>query len=232
LDNAAKVCNEHSANNISSKKKSLGEIAMSVDDEYLMNAAMHEGFLAQSNNLLSTGVDIDELIELEGAICKVEHVNGSAYTDLHGDLRMNDDGLYCAAAQRGRNSGLYGAAALTAGVGGGGGGDDLFAMGGHICDGVERIAMPEQWPFPKTPDCKSHVEDFDDIVGRERTLAMKRMIDKTLTESARKMACTVRTALAKNDDIYVSIVKDLLPTGPRFEDVLDVCLMQASIDMK
>jgi hypothetical protein len=140
LDNAARVCNTHCkvAYNISSKKKSLGEIAMSVDDEYLMNAAMHEGFLAQSNNLLSTRVDIDELIELEGAIRKVEHVNGSTYTDLHGDLRMNNDGLYRAAAQRGRNSGLYGAAALTAAVGGGGGGDECpCAMGGHICDGVE-----------------------------------------------------------------------------------------------
>jgi hypothetical protein len=44
LDNAAKVCDTHCkvAYNISSKKKSLGEIAMSVDDEYLMNAAMHE----------------------------------------------------------------------------------------------------------------------------------------------------------------------------------------------
>ncbi len=41
---------------------------------------------------------LDELIKLEGAICKVEHVNGSTYTDLHGDLRMNDDGLYHAAA--------------------------------------------------------------------------------------------------------------------------------------
>jgi hypothetical protein len=218
--------------NISSKKKSLGEIAMSVDNEYLMNVAMHEGFLAQSNNLLYTGVDIDELIELEEAIHEVEHVNGSTYTDLHGDLRMNNDGLYPAAAQRGWNSGLYGAAALTAAVGGGGGGDDHCAMGGHICDGVERAAMPERWPFLKTPDCKSHVEDVDDTVSWARTLAMKRMIDKMLTESARKKACTVQTALAKNDDTYVSIVKKLLPTGPGSQDVLDVCLMQASIDMK
>ncbi len=234
MDNAVRTRDMHCkvAYNISSKKKSLGEIVMSVDDKYLMNAAMHEGFLAQSNYLLSTGVDINELIELEGAICKVEHVNRSAYTDLHGDLRMNNNGLYHATTQRGWNSGLYGAAALTAAVGEGGGGDDPCAMAGHICDGVERVAMPEQWPFPKTPDCKRHVEDVNDMVGQARTLAMKRMINKTLTESARKKACTVRTALAKNDDTYVSIVKDLLPTGPGSQDVLDVCLTQASIDMK
>jgi hypothetical protein len=197
-----------------------------------MNAAMHEGFLVQSNNLLSTGVDIAELIELEGAIRKVEHVNGSTYTDLHGDLRMSNDGLYRAAAQRGQNSGLYGAAALTAAVGEGGGGDDPCAMGGHICDGVERVVMLERCPFPKTPDRKSHIEDVDDMVGRARTIAMKRMINKMLTESTRKKACTVQTALAKNDDTYVSIVKGLLPTGPGSQDILDVCLTQASIDMK
>ncbi len=162
----------------------------------------------------------------------MEHVNGSTYTELHGDLRMINDGLYCATAQRGRNSGLYGASALTAAVGGGGGGDDPCAMGGHICDGVERVAMPEQWPFPKTPDCKSPVEKVDDMFGRARTLEMKRMIDKTLTESNRKKACTIQTALAKNYETYVSIMKDLLPTGPGSQDVLDVCLMQTSIDMK
>jgi hypothetical protein len=56
LDNAARVHDTHCkvAYNIFSKKKSLGEIAMSVDNEYLMNAAMHKGFLVQSNNILST----------------------------------------------------------------------------------------------------------------------------------------------------------------------------------
>jgi hypothetical protein len=117
-------------------------------------------------------------------------------------------------------------------VGGGGGYDDPCAMGIHICDGVERVAMPERWPFPKTPDRKSHIEDVDDMVSRARTLAMKRMINKMLMESTRKKAWTVQTALAKNDETYVSIVKDLLPTGPGSHDVLDVCLTQASIDIK
>jgi hypothetical protein len=40
------------------------------------------------------------------------------------------------------------------------------------------------------------------------------------------------SALVKNDETYVSIVKDLLPTKPGSQDVLDVCLMQALIDMK
>ncbi len=193
---------------------------------------MHESFLAQSNNLLSTRVDFDKIIKLEVAIHKVEHVNESTYTDLHGDLRMINYGLSRAATQRGQNIVLYGEAALSAPVGGGGGSGDPCAMGSHICDGVERVAMPEGWPFPKTPKCKSHVEDMDDIVSWARTLVMKRMIDKSLTESAWKKACTVQTALAKNDETYVSIVKDLLPLRPGSQDVLDVCLMQASVAAK
>jgi hypothetical protein len=52
-----------------------------------MNAAMHEGFLVQSKAHLSTGVDFDELIELEGAICKVYHVNGSTPTQICMEIR-------------------------------------------------------------------------------------------------------------------------------------------------
>jgi hypothetical protein len=43
---------------------------------------------------------------------------------------------------------------------------------------------------------------------------MTRMIDKTLSASARKKVCTVQTALANNNETCVSIVKDLLPTKP------------------
>jgi hypothetical protein len=193
LNNAARVCDTHCrvTFNISSKKKSFDEIAMSVPDKYLMNWAMHKGFLAQSNNHLSPGVDFDELIKLEGAICEVEHVNGFTCTDLHGDLRMNNNRLSHTATQRGQNSGFYGATALSAVVGGGGGGGVSCAMGSHICHGVERVAMPEQWPFPKTPEHKSNIDDMDDMVGQAGTLAMKRMINKTHRESTGKKVCTV-----------------------------------------
>jgi hypothetical protein len=66
-------------------------------------------------------------------------------------------------------------------IGGGGGGGDPCARGGgqevaHICDGMERMAMPKRWPFLKTPEHKSNIEDMEDKVGWARTLAMKRMI--------------------------------------------------------
>jgi hypothetical protein len=69
-------------------------------------------------------------------------------------------------------------------------------------------------PFPKTPERKSNVEDMEDMVSQARTLAMKRMIGKILIASTLKKACTVQTALAKDDETYVSIVKDLLQTKP------------------
>ena len=133
---------------------------------------MHEGYLAQATHVLSTRVDVDELIELEGAICEVEHENESTCTVLYhyGDLRMNNNGLSRAAAQRERNSGLDGAAALSAGVGGDGGDGDPPAMGSgqaaHICAGMERVALPGRWPFVKSPERKNYVED---MVDRART---------------------------------------------------------------
>ena len=36
------------------------------------------------------------------------------------------------------------------------------------------------------------------------------MMDKSITDSARKKACTVRTALANKNETYVSIVRDMI----------------------
>ena len=84
MGNAARVCDMHCklALDISSKKKSRGEIAASISDKLLHDAAMHEGYLTQANRLLSTGVNVDKLMELEGAFCEVEHENGSTYRSL------------------------------------------------------------------------------------------------------------------------------------------------------
>jgi hypothetical protein len=61
---------------------------------------------------------------------------------------------------------------------------------------------------------------------------MKRMTDKSITDSAHKKACTVRTALAKTIKTDVSIVRDMIPGTPASQDVLEVCLTQASLEAK
>ncbi len=59
------------------------------------------------------------------------------------------------------------------------------------------------------------------------------MTDRSITDSARKKACTVRTVLANNVETYVSIVRDIMiPVAPASQDVLDVCLTQASLEAK
>ncbi len=85
-------------------------------------------------------------------------------------------------------------------------------------------------PSPKDADNQVFLDIK--VVNKVEIVRSLRMIDKTLTASARKKVCTVQTALAKNDETCMSIVKDLLPTKPGSQDVLDVCLMQAFIDMK
>ena len=84
---------------------------------------------------------------------------------------------------------------------------------------IEKVSTPANWPF-------------DSMLTRTRARAMKRMTDKSITDSARKKACTVRTALANNVETYVSIVRDMIPGAPASQDVLEVCLTQASLEAK
>ena len=90
---------------------------------------------------------------------------------------------------------------------------------------VYPIPTPANWPF-STPEL------INIMVGRVRTRSMEMMADRDLSGSARKKAYTVRTALANNDETYVTIAKDMLPTKPGSQDVLNVCLTQASLEMQ
>ena len=47
---------------------------------------------------------------------------------------------------------------------------------------IEKVSTPANWPF-------------DTMLTRTRARAMKRMTDRSITDSARKKACTVRTEL-------------------------------------
>ena len=51
---------------------------------------------------------------------------------------------------------------------------------------------------------------------------MEMMADRDLSGSTCKKAYTVRTVLAKHDETYVTIAKDVLPTKSRSQDVLKV----------
>jgi hypothetical protein len=76
---------------------------------------------------------------------------------------------------------------------------------------IEKVFTPANWPF-------------DTMLTRTRARAMKRMTDKSITDSARKLANSVETD--------VSIVRDMIPGAPASQDVLEVCLTQASLEAK
>ena len=84
---------------------------------------------------------------------------------------------------------------------------------------IEIVSTPANWPL-------------DTMLNRNRARAMKRMTDKFITDSAHKKACTVHTALANNIETYVSIVRDMILGAPSLQDVLKVCLTQASLEAK
>ena len=84
---------------------------------------------------------------------------------------------------------------------------------------IEKVSTPANWPF-------------DTMLTRTRARAMKRMTDRSITDSARKKACTVQTVLANKNETYVSIVRDMILGAPALQDVLDVCLTQALLEAK
>ena len=84
--------------------------------------------------------------------------------------------------------------------------------------------MPVNWPFG-TP------ERAKNMVSRVRTCSRMRMGDMTITKSEHTKACMVRTGLVTDDAVYVSIVNDMMPGMPASQDVLNVCLTQASLEM-
>ena len=55
--------------------------------------------------------------------------------------------------------------------------------------------------------------------------------EMTISKSEPTKACMVRTGLATDDAVYVSIVKDMMPGMPASQDVLNVCFTQAFIEM-
>ncbi len=66
---------------------------------------------------------------------------------------------------------------------------------------------------------------------RNAAEAYEKMVDdSSVYVHGQKKACTVRTALAKRDDTFLTIVEDMLPTAAGSQDVLKVCLTQASLE--
>ena len=199
-------------------KQVNGKIATSARDESLRFAAESEGWLSQANHLLHNGMSTEQYLELEGAIGVVERERGGStgYGNLLEDR---------AAQQRARNTRLIGELATTTAGGDGVSGGNSGRRARFSDDGVEVVTAPVNWPFG-TP------ERIKKMVSRVRTRSMMRMGDMTLNKSDRTKACVVRTGLANNNETYMSIVNDMVVSGlPASQDVLNVCLTQASLEM-
>jgi hypothetical protein len=223
-------------------------IASSVSDSYLHRNVAHQGFLSQANHIIQKGLYYQQLTKFEAAISTLEQDNGGSTMTSSG-VNLSSSR---AAKQRARNTGplgLLGVSLLAAdttgdsGIGTGECGEWPSGGGGHVAvidlaagdsegnshhsvtparlkqSTIEKVFTPANWPF-------------DTMLTRTRARAMKRMTDKSITDSARKKACTVRTALANSVETDVSIVRDMIPGAPASQDVLEVSLTQASLEAK
>ena len=202
-------------------KQSDGKIAATAQDECLYFTAASEGWLSQANHLLHNGMTTGQYLELEGVISVVEKERGgSTMTAGYGNLSE-----VRAAQQKARNTRLIGELATTTAAGDGVSSGNSGRRARCSNDGVEVVTAPVNWPFGTPKRTKK-------MVSRVRTRSMMRMGDTTLNKSDRTKACVVRTGLAYNDETYESIVNDMvLSDMPASQDVLNVCLTQASLEM-
>ena len=206
-------------------QQSSGKIAVSAPDDDLHFTADSEGWLLQANHLLHTGMTTDQYLEFDCAIAAVEtDRGGSTMTAGYGNLAESR-----AAKQRARNTRLSNDGAIASSGGGlvtaAAAAQEDTASVISSRQAVECIPAPANWPF-STP------ERINNMVGRVRTRSMEMMANRDLSRSTRKKEYTVRTALANNDETYVTLAKDMLPTKPGSQDVLNVCLTQASLEMQ
>ena len=95
-----------------------------------------------------------------------------------------------------------------------------IAKGSARDSGVVKIPAPSGcYPSP-----------VEKMAKRTRSRANAMMLDSTVDAHGCKKACTVRTALAKRDDSFLTIVEDMLPIASSSQDVLNACLTQASLE--
>jgi hypothetical protein len=70
------------------------------------------------------------------------------------------------------------------------------------------------------------------MAKRTRFRANQIMIDPSVDKQKKRNACKVRTALARGSHTYLTIIEDMigLPIAAGSQDVLNACLMQASLE--
>ena len=102
------------------------------------------------------------------------------------------------------------------------------AKGSARDSGVVKIPAPLNWPFSAPSGC--YPSPVEKMARRTRSRANAMMLDSSVDAHGRKKACTVRTALAKRDDSFLTIVEDMLPIASSSQDVLNACLTQASLE--
>ncbi len=67
-------------------------------------------------------------------------------------------------------------------------------------------------------------------IGRVMTLVTQKMIDPSLPRSEQNKAFVVHDQLAIGNPAFVSMVVNLMPTLPGYQDLLEACMTQVSLE--
>jgi hypothetical protein len=98
----------------------------------------------------------------------------------------------------------------------------------NVGDRVARTPLSLNWLLCTPSNC--YPSPVEKMARRTRSRANSMMLDSSVDVHGHKKACTVRTALAKRDNAFLTIVEDMLPTAVGLQDVLNACLTQASLE--
>jgi hypothetical protein len=102
------------------------------------------------------------------------------------------------------------------------------ASSNHVGDRVAMTLLPLNWLLCAPSNC--YPSPVEKMARKTRSRANSMMLDSSVDVHERKKACKVRTALAKRDDTFLTIVEDMFPTDAGSQDVLNACLTQASLE--
>ena len=100
---------------------------------------------------------------------------------------------------------------------------------GSSVDSSRRISVARK-PHPAKLPLDIFSSPVEKMIMRTRSWATKMMLDNDSDKQGWKKTCTVLTALANHDSTYLSIVEDILLEAAGSQDVLNACLMQASLE--
>jgi|LakMenE18May11ns_1017448.scaffolds.fasta_scaffold9928194_2 hypothetical protein len=199
-------------------EKMMDDGKLEYDDKELGRAISKQASFVTAQHYIENPPAHGARAGLAAKISMLAHPKGPTWIRRNGvDVNLGGSG----SERRANNNGLTCVQEYSGAKGKG-------ASSNHVGDRVAMTPLPLNWPLCAPSNC--YPSPVEKMARRTRSRANSMMLDSSVDVHERKKACKVRTALAKRDDSFLTIIEDMLPTDAGSQDVLNACLMQASLE--